>query len=136
MNDLKDQVFDILTGDPTYLQLLGDPDSAPYRTFYIQPPEKPVLPEVIYRFGNATVSQEDIDYRIMRVSLNVTIWTRDTSYETIAERVIRLLNQTPGSDNYGIRVIVNIITEELYDEDLNAFGRTIIFQVFYRRKRL
>jgi len=136
VNDLKDQVYNILTGDSTYLGLLGDPAADPYRTFYIQPPEKPDLPEVIYRFGNVVISQEDFDCRIMRVSLTVTIWTRDTSYETIAERIIRLLNQMPNNDSYGIRIIVDTMTEELYDEDLNAFGRAIIFQVFYRRERI
>jgi len=136
VNDLKDQIYSILTGDQTYLGLLGDPTADPYRTFYIQPPEKPDLPEVIYRFGNVVISQEDFDCRIMRVSLTITIWTRDTSYETIAERIIRLLNQTPNSDGYGIRIIVDTMTEELYDEDMNAFGRAIIFQVHYRRKRI
>ena len=136
MNDLKDQVYNILTGDDTYLELLGDPAAEPYKTYYIQPPEKPSLPEVIYRFGNVVVSQETVDYRIMQVPLTVTVWTQDTSYETIAERVIRLLHQQPNNDSYGIRVILDTMTEELYDEDMAAFGRAVIFQVFYRRKRL
>jgi len=136
MTDLKDQVFNILTGDPTYLQLLGDPDSAPYKTYHIQPPEKPELPEVIYRFGNAVNSQENDDYRIMRIPLTITIWSKDASYETIAERVIRLLNQTPRSDANGIRIILDTMTPEIYDEDMRAFGRGLIFQVHYRRNKI
>jgi len=136
VNDLKDQIYTTLTGDTTYKTLLGSPTAAPYRTFYIQPPEKPDLPEVIYRFGNAVVSQEDVDYRLIKVSLTITIWTLDAGYETIAERIIYLLHQRPSKDSYGIRINLDTLTEELYDEELRAFGRAVIFQVFYRRRRL
>ena len=135
MNNLKNDIYNILINDGTYIGLLGDPDTDPYRTFYIQPPEKPELPEVIYRFGSAVVSQEMVDYRAMQVSLTVTIWTKDASYETIADRVIYLLNQRPVSVSYGIRIVLDTVTEEIYDEELRAFGRAVMFQVFYRRLR-
>jgi len=135
MNNLKNDIYNILIKDDTYIGLLGDPDTDPYRTFYIQPPEKPDLPEVVYRFGSAVISQETVDYRVMQVSLTVTIWTKDASYETIADRVIYLLNQRPVSVSYGIRIVLDTVTEEIYDEELRAFGRAVMFQVFYRRLR-
>lgn len=130
--DLKKEIRDILIEDPTYLALMGSPASAPYQTFYLRNPEKPTFPETVYSISGGLYSQNqarDILSSIPR--LEVQIKSRDSAYEDIAKRIIKILHKQP-SANLGFRAVYRR-SSEIYDDEHEVYGRNLIFDVHFRR---
>ena len=128
---LKENIYDALVADSTYLGYLGTPTSAPYRTYWTQPPEPPDLPQVELRFLGATVRQdEDRPFEIGDNILRVTIRTRDSACENIADRVIRILHHATASGR-SWRAVLSGRPGELRDTRTNSWIKVLQFQVFY-----
>jgi len=134
IKDLRDALFDILTSDSTYLSLLGDPASYPYQTYYLRPPTSPTLPQVVFTFRPSTVDgMMGRDVLSSRIPVAFTVWATDDTYETIASRIVYLLLHATGQ-TVGFRATLDTDgLEELYDEELNARGKVLVFTLFFRR---
>ena len=131
---VKDVLRDMLTGDSDYLELLGNPVDSYKRTYYALPPEEPQLPIVVLAMNPNIV--EPIDRMILSTIglLTVTIWAKTNVYEQIAERIIYLYHQKAGlSTTHAIRLVLTREPEELYDRELDAYGKVLEFTMFTRR---
>jgi hypothetical protein len=132
MTITKKEIRSRLTEDADYLSLLGSPSELPYKTFYVYPPEIPDFPFVVFSLRPGVVNT-DRDETIIdkRIDLTVNVWAYDSAYESIADRIIYLLQQY-GNEN-GFRVVYDR-SNELYDEETNAYGINLGFNVFYRQE--
>lgn len=134
ITEIKDVLRDTLVGDADYLELLGEPVDEYKKTYYAIPPEEPKLPIVVLTMNPNTV--EPIDRMILSTVglLTVTIWAKTNVYEQIAERVIYLYHQRAGlSATHAIRLVLTREPEELFDPELDAYGKVLEFTMFTRR---
>lgn len=134
ISGIKEVLMETLTGDDEYLEYLGNPVDDYKRTYYLMPPEEPQLPIVVLTMNPNIV--EPIDRMILSTigTLTVTIWAKTNTYEQIAERVIYLYHQKAGlSTTHAIRLVLTRELEELYDDELDAFGKILEFTMFTRR---
>jgi len=134
MTDMKTAIRSVLTSDTTYIGLLGNPTTEPYRTYYIYPPTTPVFPFVVFSMRPG-VSDSSTGKLILskKIVLDFVAWDQSANYEDIAERIVYLLNQYGSSAGY--RIIYDADRSELYDKELNAYGLSFSFNVFHRRER-
>lgn len=133
MTEIKEVVRNALINDATYLSLMGDPSADAYETYYMRPPERPNFPETIIHFEDEENSPEyEAAILVSGIPLIINVWSRDDAYEQIAERVIQLLHHIPQLTQ-GFRAVMAEEPQELYDPDFNVYGKSLNFQVFYRR---
>ena len=131
---IKDAIRDALVEDTAYLELLGEPVDEYKKTYYAVPPESPQLPIVVLTMNSGV--PEPIDRMIIAATglLTVTIWAKTNAYEQIAERIIYLYHQKAGlSTTYAIRLVLTREPEEMFDPQLDAYGKVLEFTMFTRR---
>lgn len=132
MNTVKTGLRSMLTSDATYKTLLGSPVAEPYKTYYMYPPTEPDFPFTVFWMGAGSFQDEHDRYIIARVSeLYLNVWAQDNVYETIIERIIYLYHHK--SNAYGFRAILSREPQEIYDEEMNAYGKNIVFNLHFRR---
>lgn len=136
---VKSTIEETLTGDPTYIDLMGNPDS-PYNTFYRRPPEKPSFPEVVWWLYPESFSGSDDAILNSIVLVNFNAWSLDKSgldvtYDDIIERIQFLLHNKPLA-SVGVRLVLSGTPIELFDEDFKVPGKNITFNMYYRRSTI
>ena len=132
MTVIKKEIRSKLADDATYISLLGSPSGEPYKTYYVYPPTVPDFPFVVFALRPGVVSDEfDKTLVVKRVDLTFNVWSRDDTYETIADRIKYLLHQY-GNEN-GFRIVYDRERSELYDKETNAYGVNIAFNLFSRQ---
>lgn len=130
MTSIKESIRDRLTGDDTYMGYLGEPIDNFMRTYYLIPPEKPQLPIVVFSITPNEYEAVDRDILSSVGDLNINVWAKTNVYEDIAERIIYLLHH---DTSMGMRVIMSREPNELYDQELDAYGKNLLFNLYYRR---
>lgn len=133
MTTLKEAIVDLLADDDTYRSLVGYPAGYPYKVYYLRPPEveRPDLPLVVFNFGPSAIDQnQDRPIIAYNVQGNFMVWSVDGQYEEIADRVIYLLHH--GQNSAGIKAVLSGQPEDLYDQQTNAYGKLIRFDIHYR----
>ncbi len=131
MKQLRTDIWTALTGDAIYISRMGSPASVPFQTFYIQPPEKPTFPEVVFRFQGTSYNQEHgPDILSSKVQAVFAIWTSNDDYSIIGDRIIFLLHQKEQSN--GWRAILASGSDEIYDSEFDVYGKRLTFDVSYR----
>ena len=132
MNTLKSSIHSLLVSDEDYRRSLGYPQAEPYQTFYINPPEKPTFPEVVWGpISDGDFSTEVADFLSEWLTVPFMVWAKSNIYETIAARIISLLHHQ--SNSAGFTAIVQRRSEELYDTDFDIVGVRILFNIHYGR---
>lgn len=133
MTTEKLAIRSLLTNDATYLELLGNPGSAPYKTYYIYPPTTPDFPYVVFILRPADVNT-GIDRNLIsrRYDLLFYVFSQNGIYETIAARIVYLLHQIGNSN--GFRTIFFGEINEEYKPELNAYSIEIKFNLFSRKE--
>ena len=136
MKAVIDGVKNILTGDSTFVALLGSPTSEPYKTYYLDPPGEPDFPFVVFSIRPVGYDEEvGREFRSGRGELSINVWgqgvTSTPTVETIVDRAIVLLHQIGNSA--GFRCVLSREPQELRDHEINAWGLNVAFDVFVRR---
>ena len=135
MTTVKAAIYNRLVADVTYLALLGVPTTAPYQTFLNLAPKKPSFPEVILTFGETSTDQEfDGDTLVSVGGFIATAWTLEHTYETILDRIVYLMHQKPFTT--GFRLIFAGRGEEVFNEEFDAYGKQVRFDLHYRRETI
>ncbi len=133
ITEVKETIRNRLVGDTVLLEKLQNPTDEFKRVFWQYQPETPALPYVLLAadFGIA----EPLDRELLSCvgTLTVSIWARTNVFEEIAERVIYLLHQVSLSAVHAVRCVFSLENGELYDEQLNAYGKVLTFTLFTRR---
>jgi hypothetical protein len=129
---LKLAIRSALTNDAQYILAMGSPTTSPYNTYWKNPPKPPSFPQVVYWLRPGQNDKSN-DRNLMSIvyDLHVWIWVQGDT-ETISNRIIYLLHQKGNSE--GFRSILDREVEELYDEELNAWGLHLLFNLFHRRE--
>lgn len=143
MKAIKDAVYSRLTADAAYLALVGSPASAPYRTYYLDPPVIPFddvdAPMVVFWLRPAFYDQR-LGREILsaRAEMFVNTWDRREGaalqHEEVMDRIIELLHHVPDAE--GFRAVLAREPQELEDHETKALGLNGVFNVFYRRSTL
>lgn len=143
MKAVKDAVYSRLTGDAAYIALVGSPASAPYRTYYQDPPAPAFdgvnAPMTVFYLRPALLDtrlpREILSYR---GELHVNTWDREeggvAQHEEVMDRVVALLHHNP--NDAGFRAILAREPEDLNDAEIMAVGVHAVFDVYYRRNTL
>lgn len=136
MKDLKLAITNQLVNDADYLALMEVPTEFPYRTYFEKPPEVPTFPETVFNFVSTGYdASQHAEMLAADIQLNITVWSKDDSYEDIADRIKVLFHQkTIG--NTGAHAVLLGEPLDRRDEDFDVYGKTIRFAVFYRRVNL
>lgn len=133
MNDVKTAIGDALREDATYLSLMGSPEGAEKETFYLQPTGPLRFPRVVFAITTTAYDAELTPQLLQSRSVaRVTVWAKTNAYESIMDRIIHLLH---GSEALGFHCVLTGRRQELYDQELDAYGLVADFDVFYRRAR-
>ena len=129
---VKRTIRSLLTNDSTYLTLLGNPSEEPYKTFYLYPTQTPDFPYVLFAL-NVGFLDDEVDSQIIsrRYNLVFNVYAQDSSFEDITDRIIYLLHQV--GNEHGFRIIYRSGLEEIYDSELNAWIKSISFDLFDRK---
>lgn len=134
MKALKLAIKKRLTDDATYISLMGTPTTEPFQTFWFKPPEQPTFPETVLNIqGVDNESTIDRDILAKQCNLSVNVWSIDSAYEDVIERIIQLLHQKPDTDITGFRAILIREPEDLFNDQFNVYGKNVMFNVHYRR---
>ena len=133
MNDVKSAIGDALRADTTYLGLMGNPEGPEKETFYLQPTGVLKFPRVVFTV-TPTVYDAELTPQLLqsRSTARVVVWAKTNAYESIMDRIIHLLH---GSESLGFHCMLTGRRQEMYDQDLDAYGLVADFDVFYRRAR-
>jgi len=130
--DVKTQIRTVLTDDTTYLGLLDDPASSPYRTYYNMNPEEPVYPLVVYGIEGGLQSEgHERSLLVSNSVLQFAIWARNNVYETIADRIIYLLHNKKSGGGWRA-ILSNPNAAEGYDQEFDAWEKRISFTLWNR----
>lgn len=130
MTTTKTAIRTLLGSDATYKSLLSS--SSPYKTFYIWAPQPPDYPYVVYRLRPGRANQ-DLGNEAISVQYDLVfmIWGQQgDNYEAIADRIKKVLHQK--YDSIGNHFILTGESGEIYDEETNAYGLTLTFNLVYR----
>lgn len=128
---LRNAIHLKLVEDETYRLLLGEPIAEPYQTYYINPPERPTFPEVVWGPITGNYNTDVADFLSQWLVVPFNVWAKSNVYDTIADRIIWLLHHK--SNTAGFSAMVQDVPQEIYDEDMDAFGVRFTFQVHYGR---
>lgn len=127
---VKQAIRTVLYGDSLLMGLLGNPTAHPRRISYWMPPDEPEFPFIVYWIDGEAVHDLGSDLLSSTASLNFNCWAKDNAYEDVAERVIALLHH---STAIGQRVVLMRQPQELYDQDMDAYAKNIVFNLYHRR---
>jgi len=132
MTSTKTAIRNMFINDATYLSLMGSPSDTVKHTYYLRAPVKPTFPEVIFSIRPTVANQSFSKEFIVNVgTLLLEVWVKTNDYESIADRIIYLLNHTNGST--GFRAILSGEPAEIYNADLNVYGLSLTFDLHMRR---
>lgn len=132
MKAVKATVMDYLKADKDLYGLMGSPEAVHQNIFYLDPPSPPVFPEVVVDYTSYEFDNTFDRYLLATLGdLSVNIWTKDGTFEDIADRLLYLLHhRTIGA---GLVAIASRAPQELLDRDMNAYGKNLLFNLFTRR---
>ena len=132
MTSLKQGIRNLIIADATYLTLMGSPTADHKNTFYMQPPVSPVYPETVF-WIEAPLFNGEMDRDLLSImgALNINVWAKDNTYESITDRLRILLHQKPVISK--ARIVLASMPQELYDQTLDAYGLNTVFNIYYRR---
>lgn len=133
MKALKLAIKKRLTDDNTYIGLMGTPANEPYQTYWFKPPVQPTFPETVLNLTALHDEENSREILSFSCNLSINVWSKDDAYEDIIERIIQLLHQNPETVTTGFRAILTSEPQDLYDDELNVYGKNIIFDVKYGR---
>ena len=137
MKALKQAIKKRLTGDGSYIALMGTPAAEPFQTYWFKPPKRPTFPETVLNLsGNVNDSTNDPSILATQGVLSINVWTKDDAYEDIIKRIIQLLHQYSDTVTTGFRTILLREPEDMIDDEFDVYGKNVMFNVHYGRALL
>jgi len=127
---VKEAIRDVLIGDTTLMGLMGGPAAPEYNVFYLMPPDPPRFPQIVFWIGFGSAAPIDRPVLASTGELNVNVWAKTNVCADIAERVVYLLHH---AKDLGARIVLEREPQELYDDELDAYGLNTVFSLFHRR---
>ena len=131
MTTTKAAIRTLLGADALYKSYIGA-STSPYNTFYGRNPTPPTFPFVVYQLRPGRSNQENPrENTSIQYEVSFTVWGQaGNNYEAIADRIKSVLHQK--YDSEGNHYVLVSEPRELYDEETNAYGLNLVFNLINR----